>query len=469
MTYTGSKTLSAEMFVDKTDKAYGLPKTSVSVVSENGLQSIRLKTYPVIVSVADINGSTLDINGSAETWSDGLPPHSGADYVLVNKYTAYPKVGLNPFTGDSLTIAGDIDSSNAEKTKFVLSNGEPVTVCAPMSFSQDKSLDYTTKRELDISGKMCIDGTYGDENAFTVNNIFYDSSRVKGTNRGYVNLSADLTGSGTLALTSGRTWALDGLLGDNSGYTGRIVASGSKNDTLSNGLRIRVEEANNFGGRLDEFRFDAFTLKDMAFLYVADDLSLVTDMNRGLYVTSAGVECSAGVKFTCAWPIRLGGVFSKIGNGTLRIAGPISYGADGNGETGTMQVRAGCLSVLSDASVAGLSVVFSNATTFAVSPDLSTGLTVAPTVQNAPDGSAGTVNLTIDVDEQTASVQNEVSATVATLPPRSPDISSMFILPRRVSRYTVFSLEKKTVEKDSGSYDVYELKACVKGTVICVR
>ena len=465
MTYAGSNQLSADMFTDITEKTYGLPRTSISIVAENGVQSVRLKTYPVVMSVADINSSTLGINGAAETWSDGLAPHPGADYVLTNDYVSYTASSSASFNGDSLTIAGYIDTKAAD-TRLVLSSGEPVTIWPPMDLSQDISQTYSSKQNLVVSGKICISGTYGDENAFTFNTIYYDSSRIKGNNRGHVFLSADLTGSGTLALTASRQAGLSGLTGDNSGYTGRIVAhSGLKNDTLSSGLRIWVNEVDNFGGMLDEFRFDAFTLKDKAFLYPENDVSLVTDMNRGFYVSNAGVECKEGVTFTCAWPIRLDGKFSKIGDGTLKIAGPISYGADGTGTTGTMEVRSGRLSVLSDAAVAGLSVVFSNGTSFAVGCGLSTGLTVAPSVLPAD----GTVDLSIDEDTLPGQSQASISATVATLPSGSDDIRPLFALPRRIARYAVLHFVKRTVEKDSVSYDVYELQANVKGVAICIR
>ena len=469
LTYSGNKTLSANMFMDKTGKNYGLPNTSLSIVSEDGVQSVWLKTYPVIVSLKNISSSAnkQTINGCETTWSDGLMPHTGADYLLTHRFTVYSSASKEAFTGSSLTFAGTLNTQASPK--LILSNDGPITMWPTFTFKQS----FYGKDHV-ISGKLKVHGSYGDErNVFTFKSDYHEGTRKAEdeaeTDCGSVSLSADLTGSGTLVLTSPKRVALNGLIGNNLGYTGRIIAySGSKKDTLSDGMRIRINNASNLGGRLDEFKYDAVTLRDKAFLYPLNDVLLDSDVNRGLYVSDAGVECSSGTTFSCAWPVRLGGTFSKIGKGTLKLAGPISYGADGNGETGRMEVRDGCLSVLADAAVAGLSLVFSNETTFAVDCGLTTGITIAPSVLTA-DGSAGKVNLTFDEDRLPASPPERISATVATLPAGSDDIGSLFVLPHRVSRYTVFRLEKTTMEKDSVYYNVYELKANVRGTVICVR
>jgi hypothetical protein len=191
-------------------------------------------------------------------------------------------------------------------------------------------------------------------------------------------------------------------------------------------------------------------------------------MNRGWYVNNAGVECQGGITFSCDWPLRINGKFCKVGAGTLRLGGPVSFGADGTGASGTMEVREGRLALLSDASAAGLSVVFSNNTSFAVGCGLATGLTVAPSVLT-DDGSAGKVALAFDEDSIPEGAGDSISAVVATLPAGNADIREMFNLSGRVSRYVSFSLEKKTVEIDSISCDVYELKGSIKGLTICIR
>ena len=62
---------------------------------------------------------------------------------------------------------------------------------------------------------------------------------------------------------------------------------------------------------------------------------------------------------------------------------------------------------------------------------------------------------------------------VGSIPPISQDenadIRDLFTLSGRVSRYASFSIEKKTAEIDSVSYDVYELKGSIKGLTICIR
>ena len=466
MTYKGEKTLTPEMFADLTGKTFGLPKTSVTVAAEDGVQSVNLNMRPVVVSVADItHAANMNINGSAETWSDKKVPHEGADYVLTNKYSSYQGKANVKFEGDSLTLSCSEYNSEAADNLLLLTSEGPVTVYPPYTLIQG----YSGSRNHNIRGKLFIHGEYDDETAFTFQSTYNDPNRIlSGSTRGSACLCADVSGAGTLKMTARRHTALSGLTGDNSAYKGRITMTGHNDDNLSFGMRVRVNNANNFGGELDEFKFDALTLSRYAFLYPLNDVAVPDNMNRGWYVNNAGVECQGGITFSCDWPLRINGKFCKIGAGTLRLGGPVSYGADGTGASGTMEVREGRLALLSDASAAGLSVVFSNNTSFAVGCGLATGLTVAPSVLT-DDGSAGKVALAFDEDSIPEDAGDSISAVVATLPAENADIREMFNLSGRVSRYVSFSLEKKTVEIDSIPCDVYELKGSIKGLTICIR
>ena len=466
MTYKGEKTLTPEMFADLTGKTFGLPKTSVTVAAEDGVQSVYLNMRPVVVSVADITyAADMNINGSAETWSDKKVPHEGADYVLTNKYSSYHGKANVKFKGDSLTLSCSIYDSAAADNLLLLTSEGPVTVYPPYTLIQG----HSGSRNHDIRGKLFIHGEYDDETAFTFQSTYNDPNRIlSGATRGSACLCADVSGAGTLEMTARRHTALSGLTGDNSAYKGRITMTGRTDDNLSSGMRVRVNGADNFGGELDEFKFDALTLSRYAFLYPLNDVAVPDNMNRGWYVNNAGVECQGEITFSCDWPLRIDGKFCKIGAGTLRLGGPVSYGADGTGASGTMEVREGRLALLSDASAAGLSVVFSNNTSFAVGCGLATGLTVAPSVLT-DDGSAGKVALAFDEDSIPEDAGDSISAVVATLPAENADIREMFNLSGRVSRYVSFSLEKKTVEIDSIPCDVYELKGSIKGLTICIR
>ena len=465
MTYKGEKTLTPEMFADSTVKTFGLPKTFVTICAEDGVQSVYLNMRPAVVSVADIPSQKgVNINGTAETWSDKKMPHEGADYVLTNRYVSYENSANTSFLGDSLVLSANEYTSKASDNKLLLSNGGAVNILPPVEFV----LAHSDGRDHGLSGKICLNGNYGDEQSFTFKTKYNDPGRVDSGNLGSACLSAELSGGGTLVMGTEQEKGLSGLTGNNSAYKGRIAMRGHSDATLSSGLRVRVDSADNFGGRLDEFRFDALTLSRNAFLYPLNDVSVPDNANRGWYVNNAGVECGEGITFSCDRPLRINGKFSKIGAGTLRIGGPVSYGSDGSGASGVMEVREGRLAILSDASAAGLSVVFSNNTAFAVGCGLATGLTAVPSVLT-DDGSAGKVALAFDEDSIPEDAGDSISAVVATLPAGSADISAMFNISGRVSRYVVFSLEKRSVEIDSVSYDVYELKGARKGLTICIR
>ena len=465
MTYKGDKTLAPEIFADATGKTFGLPKTSVAIVAEDGEQSVYLDMRPVVVSVADIPSEKgVNINGKNETWSDGNKPHEGADYVFTNRYVSFEGSANSAFLGDSLVLSSNAYESKASVNRLELSNGGFVDIFPPENFV----LSHSGSRNHNINGKIRINGNYGDEEAFVFKTKYNDPNRFDSGNLGSANLAARLSGAGTLAMKADHTKGLSGLTGDNSAYKGRITMTGNSDETITTVLRIRVNNANNFGGRLDEFKFDALTQSRFAFLYPLNDVSVLDDMNRGWYVNNAGVECQGGITFSCDWPLRINGKFCKIGAGTLRLGGPVSYGADGTGASGTMEVREGRLALLSDASAAGLSVVFSNGTTFAVGCGLKTGLTAVPSVLT-DDGSAGKVALAFDEDSIPEDAGDSISAVVATLPAENADIRDLFTLSGRVSRYASFSIEKKTAEIDSVSYDVYELKGSIKGLTICIR
>ena len=465
LTYAGNQTLSPEMFGDATEKTHGLPKTSFRIVSENGAQSVYLDVRPVVVSVADIpyqNG--VNINGTDAVWSDSAVAHSDADYLFTHVYESYNGSANAAFNGDSLTLAEGVFSSAATANKFLLSDGGPIVISPPFKIKEG----YSGSRAHRIAGKLHIEGSYGDTEALNFEATYSDPARATGDTLASVILEASLSGAGTLALTARRVKGLTGLAGDNSAYMGRITMAGRNEDTLSSGMRVRVNSAANFGGRLDEFKFDSLTMTSKAFLYPLNDVTLEDNVNRGLYVNGAGVECQEGITFESHWPLRLAGTFSKIGPGTLKIAGATTYGADGTGASGTMEVREGTLAILSDAAAAGLSLVFSNETTLAVGYGLEKGLTVAPTAL-AAGGAGGVVNLTVDSGSLPVPAPKSIAITVATLPSGSADISGLFRLPDRAGKYRSLSLVKKSVEVESVTYDQYVLEAEMSGMIISFR
>ena len=465
-TYDGADTLTPQMFVNETDKTCGLPKDEITVEGSVGAQTVYLNTRPVIVSRAKIPSQTgVNINGTAETWSDMTTVHLGADYLLTNGWVTYNGSANIPFAGDSLTIAGEDVNSKASVNLFETSTGEAIVLYPPFTTVQSNS----GGRHHVYDGKFFLAGIYDSIDGFTFETTYQDPARQEtGNYRGSAELRADLTGEGALFVKANRVIGLSCLTGDNGSYRGRIVVTGHKND-MDNGLFMEFGAAVNLGGELDELHMDALSLAQHAFLYPTTNVTLSADVNRGMTVDNAGVFCPDGVALTTYWPLRLAGEFCKQGRGTLRLGGAISYGADGTESSGAMRVTDGTLGVLSDAAVAGLAITFSNDVCLAVGPSLSRGLTVAPVVQDAPDGSGGRIRLTIDSAAAMDAKPDRIETVVATLPQGSPDLTASVGAVERVRGYGVPQLVKRTVEIDSVTYDQYVLEAVRQGLILIFR
>ena len=464
-TYDGAETLMPPMFADTTPKTYGLPKGEITIESASGIQTVYLNTRPVVVSRAKIEyASTNNINGSAETWSDGQTVHSNADYLLTHGYDSYHGSANVAFAGDSLTLSETSFVSKASMNLFETASGNPLVFYPPFSSVQA----HSGGRRHVYAGKIFLAGTYDSEDAFTLETTYQDPARRTGTTTGSAELRADLTGEGVLFITARRLAGLNRLTGDNSGYRGRILIQGNINDS-DDGLFIEFGVAENLGGPLDAFHADALTLDQHAFLYPTTNVTLAADVCRGMTVKDAGVLCPETTTLTTCWPLRLTGEFCKQGAGTLRLGGEISYGADGTGTNGTMRVTDGTLSILSDAAVSGLAITFSNDVRLAVGPSLLRGLTVVPTVQDAVDGSAGHIRLAIDAAAIPELWSGRIETVVATLPSGSADLTTMFGVPEHLRRYGVPDLVKRTVQIGDVTYDQYVLTASCQKTVIIIR
>lgn len=464
-TYDGADTLTPQMFVNGTDKTCGLPKDEITVEGSVGAQTVYLNTRPVIVSRAAIEyAKNVNINGTADTWSDNDTVHSGADYLLTHGYDSYNGSAYVAFAGDSLTLSGEAFSSSASQNLFETAAGQPLVFYPPFSSIQA----YSGGRRHVYDGKIFLAGDYDSEDGFVLETTYQDPARRTGGTTGSAEVRADLTGEGPLFITARRVAGLNRLTGDNSGYQGRLDIKGQSKDT-DDGLFVEFGAAENLGGELDELHMDALSLAQHAFLYPTANAILPADVNRGMIVNNAGVFCPDGVALTTYWPLRLAGEFCKQGPGTLRLGGAISYGADGTGSGGTMRVTDGTLGVLSDAAVAGLAVTFSNDVCLAVGPSLSRGLTVAPVVQDAANGSGGRIRLTIDSAAAMDVKPDRIETVVATLPQGSPDLTALVGSVERVRGYGVPQLVKRTVEIDSVTYDQYVLEAVRQGIVLIVR
>ena len=345
-------------FTDVTSNApteYGLPGRSIKVETADGMQTVSLVT-DAIVKLSDdaASGNTDSTNGDklwylnrAETWSDGVIPSGGKDYLVdVN-----PKGNLRTpssayvFPGRSLTLTKNLalKGSKLTVTNFVLAGGALVQA----------SENNTTH---------VVDGTMRFVNTS-------ESSKVKfviaSTRK--MDIRSNISGDGFIEFNSNDSNQSHTISGDNSAFTGQIdvdcVAGKS-------GTKLFFSAPENLGGAPSSFNYSALKLSRSSVLAPTAPMTLAT-ANRGIYFVSSStypgkIDVTNGT-FGIMWPIRTLYTIEKTGAGTLALGGPVSFGADGttapNGNNNLLLVSAGGIMPLSTNGFARFSIAFSDATT----------------------------------------------------------------------------------------------------------
>ncbi|MBR3084876.1 MAG: hypothetical protein IKH04_00590 [Kiritimatiellae bacterium] len=447
----GAADLSADDFVDATEKTYGLPKTSFTVEKDGaGVQHVYLMIRPVVVSLMAFNN--IGINGTAETWSNGSAAQEGFDYLITNSVNGIENVA---FAGDSLTIA-EADVYSRENS--ILSTA---TIYPGKMIRQNRS---TGGGKWTIDGNICIIGEYGDGNDLTF------QARYAG---GYHRLSANLSGSGSLKLVGagvdagivgGYPLGSPQLYGDNSAYHGKIYVTYSDNNrTEYNGTPFGFNSAAALGGALDEFKYDSLELDRCSMMCPAESMTFSTE-NRGIHGSGPfGFDVTNGVTFQVGVPVRMDDDMFKHGGGDLLLGGAISFGENASK---TCYVREGGIGALNDDAVAGLDVVFSNATKIVVSPDAALVNGFTGSLSFEPADAATTVAVSVP-DGFAPSGEGPVTAVIATVPASAGDLSSRFVPGKAMGLTGTIETESVTVEGTPCTR--YTVKYIPAATIILFR
>ena len=288
---------------------------------------------------------------NAAAWSDGKLPHSGSHYLIANgdevtgktsgetyMFTAITN-GTYFFPGESLTIA-----SNA--TMYVFSAGFSVPV-------------------LRLMDGAALRGGQGHVVAF--------SNMVLVAESGVVELSAfgsgaqfhiygDLQGSaevrlGTQTSTSvpqGQNW----FYGNNSEFAGTLVVSQYMGGVTYANYSGRVQmlhlrKGTDFGGALGTFNPTALLVSQFDRIVLDDDVSISTNLNRGMTVVGDAVVDTDSHSLSLGMPLTIDGTLYKDGTGTLQLdADRAAAGADG----GNIVVTNGTLAIAAADAVNGFAV-----------------------------------------------------------------------------------------------------------------
>ena len=298
------------------------------------------------------SGATRLAVTNAAAWSDGKLPHSGAHYLITSgvevtgkndgkafMFTATTN-GTYFFPGESLTIA-----SNANM--YVFSDGFSVPV-------------------LRLMDGAALRGGQGHVVAFSNMVLVAESGVVEFSVFGpgsQFNIYGDLRGSaevrlGTQTLTS-VPQGTNRFYGDNSEFVGTLVVSqymgGASYSRFSGGKvqKLCLRKATDFGGALETFNPAALLVSQFDRIVLEDDVSISTNLNRGLTVTGDAVVDTDSHSLGLGMPLTIDGTLYKDGAGILQLnADRAAVGADG----GNIVVTNGTLAIAAADAVNGFAV-----------------------------------------------------------------------------------------------------------------
>ena len=388
-------------------------------------------TYNEIVSITNnmldaatpFNEDGNAANAPSKFLSDGRAFHNGVDYYASNKNlillaVSYPYI----FPGDSLVL--DSQSSMGFHGSFSCSN------LVLIKNGHFRMMDWAKTYVLDGSMKLC-------KNPTTAATSVLPAWRFQVGDRGTYKVESSLSGDGDIVVrlvprgTDSRiNWrGYMELLGDNSGYTGRIMldagragdfsdANAFKNgDPYSPGpvsnVTLTVHRQANLGGALAKFTPDALCVSNECRVVLADT-ALFDEPTRGwCFVENGYLKVNSGAMATVKNTITYGTRLVKEGTGTL-VLGSKPLRLD-DGVRPTLVVQEGGLGVAATNALAGLDVTFAADTSFVVATGqgddavrakgavlTDTGITapdgiavtfdVAPTLENTLDVAIATVN-----------------------------------------------------------------------------
>ena len=144
-------------------------------------------------------------------------------------------------------------------------------------------------------------------------------------------------------------------------------------------LTLMFFDERNLGAALPAFMFDAVNLGAYGEVAVTNDVTLLAERNRGIFVNRGGgrLDVAEGATLDCLWPITLDDPLWKSGAGTLALGGAPGFIEDVDGVTNRVET-------LPEDEAKRLLIV-TNGYVKALSPDCVNGLTVS-LAQNSVTG-----------------------------------------------------------------------------------
>lgn len=341
-------TLTAEDFVDVTDKKYGLPYTWFEIEEEQGPQVVYSVSRPVIYQETYSHNSYYrnqyvlskgnEIKNEDQIvfgymWTDHQVAHAGADYVVDYDYAKehgtvvgsefyvyswHGWKGETIFPGESLTIKNGYLWERSRKDVYTHLRVFPGMGVTSAGYSWGIGMSH-------LCGTLEFMGSYE-------NPVRLESSKdIQPHDFRLTALAIDgeMIGDGWVQF-QGNGFADSGIFSTNTAYTGGFTLSPSRVDALTN-QAVQIQHPYSLGGPLPEFNQKSFAVvKDYCGLCANTTMTLETP-NRGIYFEKGTdfFRTPEGVQLTLREPLHAVEGFRKTGSGTLALGGDIFFGENG--------------------------------------------------------------------------------------------------------------------------------------------
>lgn len=370
------------------DSAYeSLPKNAALVVDTDditGERTLYFSCRPVVMMTKnesrDMEYDPLYAHSAvtnATYWSDSLPVHGGADYVVPNVVPNGNTGMRTPFTtgsyvlpANSLSFASGAAMSHKTKqltiTNLVLYGGSGINIMKPRHGHAVETFYNMT-----LDGEILETHSGGD---ITVYGYFHPPVKAVPAIKGYT-IKSEITGDGDLVFKANgsSTWpnGYFAATGINTNFSGTIRLTMSDGTTSNKDLtpddiyaRFDVEDGRNLGGPLAAFNAKAIQIDHACMLRTTGADIKLAEPTRGIYVgTKARFNVQSGHTLSITSPLAVNGTLVKEGVGELALGGTLRFGSDGASETPTegsnnLVVTNGTLRILAAEACNGLSIGF---------------------------------------------------------------------------------------------------------------
>jgi autotransporter-associated beta strand protein len=272
------------------------------------------------VSLTANDGGSPGSFASSGSWSDGLAPHSGANYFTAGYLLRSDYSGSATFAGDSLTISNN-SLSGSTSFRLKANNGSTITInnCTNMGGIIDHGNSGYT---------YYLSGAFWDIAAPSAFGLANDNTRTI--------VLANINLYGSFTLSNGVSQSGNGLgtivyAGNATGFTGPLVTS--------LGTTLEAYSQTNLGGNPSSFNAAQFVLDGGIFTPLAS--MAFSNLNSGVTMNPGGgnFNIGSGIILTNNNPLAGSGPLTNSGPGTLVLNG------SGTSFTGNTYINAGTLAI----------------------------------------------------------------------------------------------------------------------------